>query len=401
MSRVRPALVAVLLVVASATTALAVSGAATAPAEPADEPVVGTSENSTRVLLLTEADAAAFHEPQASVTATLEAGHGGLSTNLQLKTVEQRLAAADSRAKERAVLENATAATGDRVEELLARERAAREAYAAGDITATQYVLTLGSVHANARSLASRLGQTSTPETLYAYARGYSDIRADISRQRARLAMVEGPVRERVASVVHGERDSVRVHVTLGNGVMLSTIDGDQYVRETVRPDNTDDELGGTFSEAPGIVQAQYPWLTNHSTSPSIETRGSYAFYHTANYGHGQITAYIDTTTERVYVERHQQTLPQLPTTVEASTTANNTTLTASRTYAGGPLLVRAANATGVPVDANVSVNGEPAGTTGLDGRLWVLSPAGDYTVTATTADGTTLAVEVTARPAP
>lgn len=401
MSRVLPLLAAVLLVVASTTAALAVGGSVSPPVEPGDDPVVGTSENSTRVLLLTEADAASFDSPNTVVTDTLQSGYAGLATDFQLKTVEQRLAGVETRDAERAVFDNATAHAAEQVDALIEREQTARAQYAAGELSATQYVVALGNIHADARSLSRALGQPSSAGTLYAYASGHTAVRGEISQLRAKLAMVEGPVREQIAAVVHGDRDQVRIHVTAGNGVMLSTIEDGQYIRETVRPGNVDDELGGTFSDAPGIIQDRYPWLSNHSTSPSIETRGQFAFYHTATYDHGQVTAYIDTTTERVYVERHQQTLSQLPAAEEISTTANNTTLSTAQTYAGGPLLVSVENATGSPVEATVRLDDRAVGETNLEGRLWVLSPAGDYTISVTTAEGETLAVNVTARPAP
>ncbi|WP_058984271.1 hypothetical protein [Halobacterium sp. CBA1132] len=400
MSRVRPALAAVLLVVA--TTATLAAGGVAAPVEPSDSPVVGTSEQSTHVLLLTEVDAAAYNEPNASVTSTLESGHAALGDNLQLGTVEQRLAATENRSARRKILQNATDEAAERVAELRARATAAHDAYTDGDITASAYVRTLGTIHAEASSLSSILGSTSAAGTLYthAYDDGFSEIGTRVYRLRAQLATVQGPVRERVAAVVHGDRDQIRVHLTVGNGVMLSTITDGRYVRETVRPDNVEENLGGDISEAPAIIQTQYPWLSNHSTSPSIETRGGYAFYYTANYGHGQISAYIDTTTERVYVERHQQTLSQLPADTGQTDTENNVTLTTSRTYTGGPLLVQVENEADEPLDTTVSLNGETVGDTGDDGRLWLLSPAGEYSVS-TVHDGATLEANVTARPSP
>ncbi|MGB9964609.1 hypothetical protein [Halobacterium sp. CBA1126] len=401
MSRVRPALAAVLLVVATTAT-LAASGGVAAPVEPGDDPVVGTSERSAHVLLLSDADAAAYAEPNPAVTSTLESGRAELAIDLQLDEVEHRLAATDDRAARRAILRNATDEAAERVAELRAREAAAREAYRSGELSAAAYVRELGTVHAEASSLAAMLGSTSAPGTLYthAYDNGFSELGTEVYRLRAQLATVEGPVRERVADVLHGDRERLRVHVTVGDGVMLSTIDDGRYVRETVRPDNVEGTLGGDISEAPAIIQAQYPWLSNHSTSPSIETRGGYAFYYRANYGHGQISAYIDTTTERVYSERHQQTLSQLPADVEQNDTANNATLSTSRTYAGGPLLVQVEDEAGDSLDTAVSLNGTSVGNTGADGRLWVLSPAGEYNVT-TVHDGATLEVNVTARPSP
>ncbi|MCD2202909.1 hypothetical protein LPA46_05950 [Halobacterium sp. KA-6] len=327
------------------------------------------------MLLLTEADAAAYDEPNASVTSTLETGHADLAIDLQFGEVEQRLVATDNRSARREILQNATDEADERVAKLCARATAANDAYRDGEMTAVAYVRTLGAVHAEASSLSSMLWSTSSPGTLYTYAIGnsFSETGTRVYQLRAQLATVEGPVRERVAKVVHGDRDQIRVHVTAGNGIMLSTIDDSQYVRETVRPDNADDSLGGDFSEASAITQAQYPWPANQSTSPCItETHGGYAFYYRTNYGHGQITAYIDTTTERVYAEHHQQTLAQLPADAERNDTENNATLTTSRTYAGGPLLVRMENEASEPLDTTVSLNGTVAGDTGADGRLWL-----------------------------
>ncbi|CQH61340.1 uncharacterized protein HHUB_3428 [Halobacterium hubeiense] len=402
MSRVRPALAAVLLVVATTAT-LAASGGVAAPVEPGDEPVVGTSEQSAHVLLLTEANTAAYNEPRASVTSTLESGHATLGTDLRLATVEQRLDAADNRSARREILRNATDEAAERVAALRERATAAHDAYRNGELSTGSYVRTLGTIHAEASSLSTTLGRTASGGSLYNHAisDSFSEIGTRVYRLRAQLATVQGPVREHVADVVHGNREQVRVHVTAGNGVMLSTIDDGTYVRETVRPDNVEETLGGDFADASTVIQSKYPWLSNNSRSPSIiETRGGYAFYYRANYGHGQITAYIDTTTEKVYAERHQQTLAQLPADVEQRDTANNVTLSTSRTYAGGPLLVRAENEAGEPIDTTVSLNGTSVGDTGDDGRLWVLSPAGEYNV-ATVHDGAALEVNVTARPAP
>lgn len=404
MSRVRPILAAVLLVVASTTAALAVGGSVSAPVEPGDDPVVGTSENSTRVLLLTEADAASFEEPSTSVTASLQSGHAQLSTSYELKRVEARLEAVESDAERQSILENATAMANERLTALQERERTARGQYTAGEISTTEYVLALGSIHAEASELISIIGSTGSEGTLYAYAgqlSGNPEIRPMLSRVRTQLVGLKGPVRELAASVIHGDRDSVRIHVTAGNGVMLSTIQGDRYIRETYRPDNLVDETA-EFGDVPGLVSGYYPWVQNNTIGGSSFTlSGQYASQYTANHPHGTLEIWLSAASERVYVERQTLRLSQLPSQPEIRNTQNNTTLSASRTYAGGPLLIRVQNETGSRVDATVSLDGRPLGETDSEGRLWALSPAGDYNVTATLADGESLRVSVTARPAP
>lgn len=400
MSRVRPALAAVLLVVASVAATLAVGGAVSAPVQPGDDPVVGVSENSTRVLLLTRADAATFQEPSTSVTNTLESGQADLTVSFKFEQVTAKLDRAQSRAAKRAILENATDWAGERVAALRQREAQARAAYAAGEIDARQYLLTLGSIHRQATSLETMLGAPTTKGTLYARAEGFADIRTRISQLRAQLVTVQGPVRQRVAEVAAGEREGLRVHLTVGDGVMLSTIVNGQYYRETYRPGNVDETLSEDITGDAELAPRHYPWTSNNSGGPSYTFLGGYSFRYAANHEHGRLTSYIDTTTERVYVEHQRKDLSQIPVTFGATTSANNTSLLVSRTYAGGPLLIRAENATGAPIDTRITLNGDVLGSTGQDGELWALSPAGTYEI-ATVRNGTTLNVTVTANPAP
>jgi len=403
MSRARPAVVAVLLVVASATAALAVSGSVSAPVQPSDDPVVATSENSTRVLLLTEADAAEFSQPTASVTDTLDSGYAELSTDLRFKQVEQRLEAAETPAEKRQVLENATRTAERRLESLQTREQAARSQFASGQITSREFLFEISTIHAEATRLVSTIGRSTSEGTLYDYAGTLTedtDVRPRLSRVRTQLAGLEGPVRERVAAVVHGDRDAIRVHVTVGDGLMLSTIDGGEYVRETYRPDNLADETAD-YGDARGLVNSLYPWIEQITPESSLTLSANYAIIYNVNHPHGQLAVWVNAATERVYVERQEVVLSQLPADAEVTHTTNNTTLSTSRTYAGGPLLVQVQNASGAPVDATISLDGLEVGETDNDGRLWLLSPAGDYTITADPADGPTLQANVSAPPKP
>jgi hypothetical protein len=399
MSRVRPVLAALLLVVASAAVTLAAGGGLTAPVEPADDPVVGVSENTTRVLLLTGANAAQFQSPNATVTDSLDAGYDDFGASLRLERVGNRLAAAEDTKAKRAILHNATAWAEEQVAALRERERNVRAAFAAGDISAEAYVTQLGVIQAEAESLRQYLGWPTSEGTLYEHAIIDDQVRTRISHLRAQLATLQGPVRERVAEVVTGDRDSVRVHVTVGNGVMLSTIDG-QYVRETVRPTFLDSNATNEVPDVQSLVEELYPWIRNTSGLPSTTLLRGYALQWSVDHTHGRLVAYVDSTTGRVYVERQWTSLAQLSPEAEATASANNTTMLVSRTYTGGPVQVRVENQTGAPVDATVSLNGTEVGSTGFDGEVWTISPAGEYSVTATTGN-TTLEVNVTARPAP
>lgn len=399
MSRVRPALAALVLVVATAATGFAATGALSAPVQPGDDPTVGVSENTSRVLLLTRADAAGFESADLSVTASLDAGHEGLTATYRLERLDSALAAADSDEERRALIQQELDWASNRTTALMEREREARAAYAAGDINATEYLTTLGEIHAAAEDVESFLGDPTSVRALYTYADPYDGLKPQISRTRARLQSVLGPVRERAAAVVAGERDSARVHVTVGDGVMLSAVDGDRYVRETYRPANLDQELAG-YGDPITFIRGTYPWVANNSRAPSYSLLGRYAVLFSTSHSHGELEVYYDVSTERVYVERQQQRLSQTPVTYASSTSANNTTLHVSRTYTGGPVKVRVENATGGGVQAPVTLDGAEVGTTGEDGELWTVSPGGEYEVSVAV-DGETLNATVVANPRP
>lgn len=404
MPRVRPAVAAVLVLLAvTAAAGLVAAGAVTAPVQPADAPVVGASENTSRVLLLTQADAADFGSASPTVTESLQSGHAELTTEFRLERARQRLDAAESNPERRRILQSEIDWASERVAALRADEREARAAFAGGDIEAETYLVTVGRIHAEASAIEEFLGGPGTTGTLYSLAstnEGLRPLTTPISRTRARLQTVLGPVRERLGAVVTGDREQVRVHVTVGNGVMLSTIDGNRYVRETYRPGNVDEETSENYGDPVAYVADTYPWATNNSRAPSYSLLGNYAIYFTASHGHGELAMYADVTTDRVYVERQWKALSGLPVAYETTAAANNTTLLVSRPYAGGPVQFRVENASGDPLDATVRVDGDTVGETGLDGELWTVSPAGEYNVSATH-DGVTLAVNVTAPPAP
>jgi hypothetical protein len=401
MSRVRPALAVLLLVLASVVATLAVGGAVSAPVQPGDDPVVATSENSTRVLLLTEADAAQFEQPGMSVTNTLDAGQSGLAVEFAANRFEQRLQATDSEEARQRILRNATDHITERVETLRTMEAQARAAYAEGEISAERYVLTLGTVHEQATQLRGVLNGSQSPN-IFRYSDS-QEIRVEVRELEAELAAFHGPVRQRVASVMRGARDSLRLHVTVGNGASLAIVEDGEYIRETYRADNWNPAAQGPIDLDNAIDNARdlYPWAANNTVRRfNVPIYGQTANGIIIDHSHGTVVSYVDATSDRVYSERQFLTLSQLPATVEQSDTANNTTLRTSRTYTGGPLLVSVANATGAPTDSTIRLDGRVVGETGEDGRLWVLSPSGTYNVT-TTRNGEALGVNVTARPAP
>lgn len=394
-----PLAVAALVVVATAmaATGLAAPGPPTASQQ---SPAVGPSPDTTRVLRLTSADAAAFGTPALSVTGTLAAGATGISTAYRLERLDTALSVANTDAERRARIRTELDWATNRTTALVQRERDARDAYAAGTITTTEFLTVVGSVHAAATRIEGFLGGPDDNRALYTLADSYSNLTTRISQVNTRLQTVQGPVRERLAAVVDGDRDAVRVHVTVGDGVMLATRDGDTYVRETVVPGNLDAATTADYGDPIAFIGATYPWTKNHSRGVSYSLLGQYAVLFSASHDHGELSLYYDPSTTHVFVERQTRRLPQTPASYTTVNATDTTTLSVSEPYAGGPVNVRVETASGTPVDTTISVNGTVVGTTGDSGDRWFVSPAGEYTVAATVG-GDRVTTTVTADPHP
>ncbi|ELZ94515.1 DUF7094 domain-containing protein, partial [Haloferax sulfurifontis] len=103
----------------------------------------------------------------------------------------------------------------------------------------------------------------------------------------------------------------------------------------------------------------------------------------------GQLTAYVDSGTGRVFKESQTRPLESITTRDTASGVRDGLALTVDRTYPGGPLRIQLNESeTGDPVDANVTIGLEASqestllGHTGSDGTIWTVSPSASYTVT-------------------
>ncbi|WP_132058203.1 DUF7094 domain-containing protein [Halorussus amylolyticus] len=363
------------------------------------------SGNTTAVLTLgTEPDRAEFDSPSVSLGDSLEADNGEFRSDLDVKTLDQRLDNAGSNEAEKRILNQYRYQLENRIISLETRERRAASEFSNGSITANQYVRTLGQIDAEADEIRTSI------RVLRDRVREVPNFAMpNIERTLGgKLISLEGPVRDRVAKTLQGATDSPRIYVqTAESGVVLTMITDRQYVREAYRPDNRDLGSGSPLSREEAenqVIRPQYPWVLNNSPIASHSAYSSlqmveYSYEHS----HGNLTAYVDTGTEEVYREVQYkslsgtQSLPPGPGVRNTTTSQfgdENVTLTVNRTYAGGPLRVELANETGEPLDGEVTVDDEYTIQTGDDGVVWTLGPSEQFRVSATY-EGATVEVDV------
>ena len=269
---------------------------------------------------------------------------------------------------------------------LRTRYRSEVRSYADGETTATDLVVELARISAEADALAHRVRVLST---LAEDVEGFS---IDSSRTQSLLYDLQtfgGPATDRAVAALRGTEDPTRLYVAAtGANVTLTTVTGGEFVREAYRADLR--RLDGSTIQpevAQSVTARSYPEIWAAKTSTSGSGRGGTFLYRVA-YPGGRLTTFVDGGSERVFKEYQRINLTTFPSGPVANNTQNGLTLSVNRTYAGGPLrisLVKAA--TGEPVDATVQLgrggDSVTVGQTGDDGVLWTLSPREQYYVTA------------------
>lgn len=202
------------------------------------------------------------------------------------------------------------------------------------------------------------------------------------------LDAYHGPVRERAADAITGEGASGRFYVAATPGsVVLATLTGDAYLRETYRGDlRRIDDGRVEGSAAADAVAGAYPevWEAREGTATE---EGRVARVR-VDYPGGRLEALVGSGNGRVFADEHRRSLDAVGTAATAVNTRDGLRMTANRSYAGGAMQLELRDTDGNRVNASVTIG--PAGgqsvtvgRTGEDGELWVLTPGERFTVVA------------------
>lgn len=400
-----PALLVALLCVAAAVMPVAGLTASPDRPEPASQtlPSITTINNTTNQLEIpdSEVSQSTYSEIGVDVGTTVQTGSTQLHQRHEALSFEERFRQTDSNTERDELIDERLATVEDQQAALDARQDTAMSQYAAGEITAAEFLRIRMVVNAEANELLSTLSRIdSVPDATTGYSLS-GDLSTRIRTVEGDLQTLNGPVGTRLHDdATSGDRTPIYLEVST-DAYMLATIDDDQYLRETRLDDERDPSLPdqflaaaendsdtNRFEVADERAAELYTWLYERQ-GPGFTYYGTSGIYElTATHPNGQLTAYIDAGTTNVFYEEQHRDLAGVETTSTETSVNETLRVTVQRSVEGGPLLVSASNnITDNSINANVSINGQPVGSTGSDGILWTVEPNGDYTLNVTAAE--------------
>ncbi|QRV13631.1 hypothetical protein JMJ58_11750 [Haloterrigena salifodinae] len=278
----------------------------------------------------------------------------------------------------------------ERVEKLREREQAIVAANAAGDVSEDEVLRTLARNSYEAQVLQQALNDLDDQSA------GIIDISDSVDALTAELEVYRGPIRTDIERSIRGvdesddapESNPTILLESAPDGLTLSMLDGDTYVRETTRYDNRardrSDQIR-TMDNARTTAQELYPWAFE-------TTSGTYTIKHEAtnlyqvqalSHDQGQLTVYLDGGSNAVYHERQTLDRDSIPIETTDSMSSDNVTATLERTPDTAPARITVTESESeTPVDATVSVDGTVVGETGEDGKVWFVPPTDGFELT-------------------
>lgn len=344
------------------------------------------------------------------VGTAVKTGSTGLHHRHESMAFEERFRSLDADAARSQLLHARLSAIEQQTAELDTRENVAMRQYAAGSISALEFLRVRLQVNAEAAQLRASLGRLSeAPDSVTGYSTS-RELSTRIRTLEGELVTLHGPVGAQLNDDIRDDGRSVVYLEGSSDAYMLATVQGDQYVRETRldgerdprEPDQflqeaqNNDETN-RFNAADDRAAELYTWLYERQR-PSFTYYGTSGIYElTASHSNGELTAYMDGGTTNVFYEEQTRTLGDVRTTETVTATNGTLRVTVQRSTETGPLLVAASDAdTDAPVDGTVTIDGQRVGETGNDGALWTVEPRGSYTLNVTS-DGTRTTVTVPA----
>ena len=321
------------------------------------------------------------------IGSSLQSDLGATADRHEYHLVQAKYRAA-SEQEQPAVLDAEIDQLESRVEEMQTREEAAFERYSEGDLSTTEFVTELAAVHGEAHRIEMRLEGVQMLDDQ----RAFSDRTVALEVQLRRF---QGPVRERVSDALAGTEPPLYVYVEAADdGVVLSTIDDGQYVREAHAHWNIENDPHHRIShgEAARQFETLYPWAWSAGHVSTTGIGGDLLYRGYSDHQHGELTAYLDPGSENIFVEYQHLETDSMPTLQTVVADEGDLHVTVERTYAGGPALVDVGTA-----DAEVWIDGEHVGTTDDDGTLWIVEPRPVYHLSVTAnGESTDVAIEGT-----
>jgi len=267
-------------------------------------------------------------------------------------------------------------------------------AYSDEEVSTRTFLRRLGTVRvaaAQERALLDRLSERAGELTRLSLP---VETQTRLARLRGTLVALPNPVVDRVVDGTTGVDAPQTVYLrAAGDGFVAATTDDGTYLRQaTLRADRSP----GEPNQFAGITLAYdraselYPWVFENAIgSPSLSGFGDSPVYLVeASHPQGELRAYLDGATRNVFHETQTNAPEALPVALTRTASTDSLRLQVNTTHQTGAMWVTVTRPDGpnaTAVDATVRVDGQRVGTTGDDGRLLTLQPAGSFRVNATT----------------
>ena len=326
----------------------------------------------------------AFHQPGTDFATTVAKTDDELRIDYERHAFEQAFEAAEDTDEREALIEAYLDTIDDQIETLHEREQDAVRIHASGDMSDRELLRTLVRNYETADQISFHLLAL---ENDAAQVPGYSiadETRALTNKLDAHRSLLRSDL---AGSFTTDNEGSITIE-TAEPGYRLSMVSNQNYLSEVVRFDHREadgvDQIGSA-SAATDYAEELYPYAIDESTSITVASISSTNHYRVeVDHQQGSLDAYVDGTTEGVTREFQQLSVAALPIEHEETWTDDGLELTLERTPGHGPALVNVSDAeTDEPVEATISIDGEPIGDTDADGTVWIAQPIGPYDIQA------------------
>jgi hypothetical protein len=401
-----PAVLATLVVLATLSTGVSAGPVAADRNATGSQPLASSGPvvsvtNTTGYLALPSDQRERFGTADIDVAGAAAMDSSGFEIRMFTRSTVVAFRAAPNATARTRLLRDAVGDLENRSEELRERQSAALRAYDRGQISTDTLLRRFAVADARANRLdAAITGLLEDVGTEPDYTLP-TDLRIRFQNALAGPTTTRGPVKAAIGDSIGGDGPRQLYIGTEGESVVLARIAGGRYVRESFLADATGSTQADQFksarqdpiSAAYERARVLYPWAFDNRIS-SVSARGiglTAVYQFNIDHSHGQLITYIDGRTNQSFREIQNVRLSRLPVGETAVRETENLTVRANLTHATGPMEVTVRdpqlNST---VDAEIRVGGTLVGSTGDDGSLWTVRPAGISVINASTAEHST-----------
>ena len=378
------------------------AGAGAGAVAPPDRAALDPAEGAGAVVTLTDTPNQAtpggvtrrtYAQADLDVASAVSVGAARIGGRHAELTLGERLERADRGSGQLGVVTDTLSGIESRLDRLDDRQHRLLTAYGEDEVSTRTFLRRLGMVRvaaAQERALLDRVSERTTGSTSLSLP---VETQTRVARLRGALVALPTPVVDRIVDGTTGVDDPGTVYLqAASDGLVAATVDDGTYLRQaTLRADHSP----GEPNQFTGITRAYdragelYPWVFENAIgSPSLSGFGDSSVYLVeASHPQGDLRAYLDGATRNVFHETQANAPEAIPVSLTRTASGDDLRLRVNATHPTGPMWVtvtRPGGANATAVDATVRIDGQRVGTTGSDGRLLTLQPAGSFRVNAT-----------------